>query len=112
MALLNVTGMALWLQAPAGQADGGSGVLIQMVILLAVFVVFFYFMIWRPQRKRQQEHQALMDSLKKGDEVITAGGVYGKVRKVEKDHIVLEVDEEGRTLKIMKDSIIQKEKAA
>ncbi len=103
--------MALFLQPPAG-GDPGSGALPQMIVILVVFVVFFYFMIWRPQKKRQQEQKALMESLKKGDEVITAGGILGKIRKVEKDHIVLEVDEEGRTLTVMKDSIIQKEKAA
>jgi preprotein translocase subunit YajC len=99
----------LALQQPA--SDGG-GALLQMVFLLVVFGVFFYFFLWRPQRRRQQEHQALVESLKRGDEVITSGGVYGKIRKVEKEYILLEVDEEGRTLQIMKDSVIQKEKAA
>lgn len=110
--LASVAGLTLFLQQPSTDSGGGMGFMLQIVLMFVVFGAVTYFMVIRPQRRRQQEHQALMESLKRGDEVITTGGIYGKIKKVEKDHIVLEVDEEGRTLKIMRDSVIEKEKAA
>ena len=75
--------------APAG-ADGTS-----MLIMLAVFGLVFYFMIYRPQAKRVKEHKGLMSELSKGDEVLTQGGIVGKIAKVsdEKDFIVVSVSE-------------------
>jgi preprotein translocase subunit YajC len=75
--------------APAG-ADGTS-----MLIMLAVFGLVFYFMIYRPQAKRVKEHKGLMSELSKGDEVLTQGGIVGKIVKVsdEKDFIVVSVSE-------------------
>jgi preprotein translocase subunit YajC len=74
---------------PAG-ADGTS-----MLIMLAVFGLVFYFMIYRPQAKRVKEHKGLMSELSKGDEVLTQGGIVGKIVKVsdDKDFIVVSVDE-------------------
>ncbi|CCP02325.1 UPF0092 membrane protein yajC [Erwinia amylovora Ea644] len=53
-----------------------------MVIMLVVFGLIFYFMILRPQQKRAKEHKKLMDSIAKGDEVLTTGGLVGRVTKV------------------------------
>ena len=61
------------------------------ILLLAGFVAIFYFLLWRPQSKRRKEHQALMASLSKGDEVVTAGGIMGQVTKVEDDFVMLRV---------------------
>ena len=76
--------------APA-PADGGM----EMIIMLAVFGLVFYFMIYRPQAKRVKEHKGLMASLAKGDEVLTQGGIVGKIVKVsdEKDFIVVSVSD-------------------
>jgi len=52
------------------------------VIMLVVFGLIFYFMILRPQQKRAKEHKKLMDSISKGDEVLTSGGLVGRVTKV------------------------------
>lgn len=52
------------------------------VIMMVIFVLFFYFAIWRPQSKRTKEQQSLMDSLAKGDEVMTSGGMVGKIVKI------------------------------
>ncbi len=68
---------------------GGLGMIDLM--LLAGFVLIFYFLLWRPQSKRRKEHQALMGSLSKGDEVITAGGLVGQITKVEEDFIKLQI---------------------
>lgn len=61
--------------------------------MLLVFVAFFYFLIWRPQSKRQKEHKALMDSLVKNEEVVTNGGIVGKITKVNDEFVVIEVAE-------------------
>lgn len=69
---------------------GGMGVMGQ-VIFFAGFILIFYFLIWRPQSKRAKEHKALMAGLNKGDEVVTSGGVAGKITKVSDDFIVVEI---------------------
>ncbi len=61
------------------------------IVLLVGFVLIFYFLMWRPQAKRQKEHRALLESLTKGTEVVTNGGVLGTVTKVNESYIVLEV---------------------
>ena len=71
---------------------GGMGVMGQ-IIFFAGFILIFYFLIWRPQSKRTKEHKALMGGLNKGDEVVTSGGVAGKIIKVADDFIVLEIAE-------------------
>lgn len=74
--------------AQAG-ADGASS-LMGMLPILLMFVVLYFLMI-RPQMKRQKEHRNLVAALAKGDEVITAGGMLGKVTKVSDSYITLEV---------------------
>ncbi|EOA5629913.1 preprotein translocase subunit YajC [Providencia rettgeri] len=65
-----------------------------MVIMLVVFALIFYFMILRPQQKRAKEHRKLMESITKGDEVLTTGGLIGRVTKVsETGYVVLELSE-------------------
>lgn len=86
----------------------GEGNLVTMIIFLVFIVGIFYFFTIRPQRKRQKEHGALIQSLKKGDRVITAGGIYGQVENVEQDSVVLKV-ESGATLRMVKGSIIGKQ---
>ena len=63
--------------AEAGPAGPGS----MDLILLIGFVAIFYFLLWRPQSKRRKEHQSLMSSLDRGDEVVTAGGIVGEITK-------------------------------
>ncbi len=70
--------------APAG--DG-----LTSLLLIGGMFVLMYFMIIRPQRKRQKEHQALIQNVGKGDEVVTNGGVLGKVVKVDENYMVIEV---------------------
>ena len=65
--------------AAGAPAQGGT---IQMVLMLVVFGLIFFFMILRPQQKRAKEHKKLMDSISKGDEVLTTGGLVGRVTKV------------------------------
>ncbi|MEO4047613.1 preprotein translocase subunit YajC [Pseudomonas sp. CAU 1711] len=75
--------------APAAAAGpAGSG--FEWVFLIG-FLVIFYLMIWRPQAKRAKEHKNLLGSLQKGDEVVTSGGIVGKVNKVTDDFVVVEI---------------------
>lgn len=79
--------------AAAGPAPQSGGM--EMIIMLVVFAFVFYFMIYRPQAKRVKEHKGLMSALGKGDEVLTQGGIVGKITKVsdEKDFIVISIAE-------------------
>ncbi|WP_028108741.1 MULTISPECIES: preprotein translocase subunit YajC [Ferrimonas] len=69
--------------AEAGAAPQGGG--LQTLIMLVVFGLIFYFMIYRPQAKRTKDHKNLMSSLSKGDEVLTNGGLVGKIAKIKED---------------------------
>lgn len=71
--------------APGGQSP------FQLLFTFGLFAVVFYFMLLRPQLKRQKEHKSLMDALQKGDEVVFAGGLVGTVTKVEGDFAVIEL---------------------
>ena len=73
-------------------------------ILLGVFALVFYFFLWRPQAKRNKAHKELLAQLKKGDEVVTAGGVAGVVMDVGDNLTVLEIDK-GVKMKVQKASI-------
>ncbi len=76
------------------------------LIMLGVFVVIFYLMVWRPQSKRTKEHKQLMAALGKGEEVVTTGGICGKITKVSDDteFVVVEVAS-GVEMKFQKSSI-------
>ena len=80
--------------AYASDAAAPAGGGFEMLIMLGMFAVIFYFMIFRPQQKRQKEHKNLMASMTKGDEVLTAGGLVGKIAKVseDNDYISLELN--------------------
>lgn len=71
-----------------GGSQGGG---FSFIIMFAVFFLFIYFFIWRPQNKRAKEQQNLLDSLAKGDEVITAGGLLGRISKISGQYITLAV---------------------
>jgi preprotein translocase subunit YajC len=74
-------------QSVTGGADGG---LMSFLPIILMFVVLYFLMI-RPQMKRQKEQKSMMDALGKGDEVVTAGGMVGKVTKVADAYVTLEV---------------------
>jgi preprotein translocase subunit YajC len=76
--------------APAGQSAGITQILMGIAPWLLIFVVFYLLMI-RPQQRRVKEHQAAIDAVKKGDEVITGGGIRGRVTKVTDDEAEVEI---------------------
>jgi preprotein translocase subunit YajC len=75
--------------APAQQQGGG----LSLIMMTGVFILFMYFVMWRPQSKRAKEHRNLINSLAKGDEVVTAGGILGKIVKVSDTYIVLSLND-------------------
>lgn len=75
------------------------------VLLLVAMFAIFYFLLIRPQQKRAKEHKALVEGLKAGDLVITAGGIHGKVAAVQDDSIQLEVAT-GVKIKLSRSSIV------
>jgi len=77
--------------AEAQTGAGGAGDGFTSILLIGGMFVLMYFMIIRPQRKRQKDHQSLVENLGKGDEAITNGGILGKVVKVDENYMVLEV---------------------
>lgn len=76
-------------QTAGGQAAGAS-VLVQMAPLVLIFVVF-YFLLIRPQQKKMKEHKARIDAVKKGDQVVTGGGLVGKVVRVDDIYVDIEL---------------------
>ena len=75
--------------APAGQNAAGGGWQFWIMMIL-IFVVFYFFMI-RPQQKRQKELENKRNSMKKGDKVVTAGGIYGNIKEVQETTFLIEV---------------------
>jgi preprotein translocase subunit YajC len=76
--------------AAAEGAPAGGG--FEMLIMLGMFAVIFYFMIFRPQSKRAKEHKNLINSMAKGDEVLTSGGLVGKITKVSEDNDFIAIE--------------------
>ena len=88
--------------AEAAPAPAGGGT--EMLIMIGIFFAIMYFMIIRPQQKRQKEHKSLMDSLTKGDEVVTNGGMMGKIKAVSDDVVRIELAE-NVIIKVQKHAI-------
>lgn len=88
-----------------GGAEGGGSMIQQMLPLVLIIVVFYFFMI-RPQLKRQKEQKKFRESLKSGDEVITVGGIYGKIVEVKDNIVLLQIDKDVK-IKIDKSTVVQ-----
>ncbi|HAX94299.1 MAG TPA: preprotein translocase subunit YajC [Bacteroidales bacterium] len=101
---MNYLSFILLLGQPAGGGPGQSNALVTFIPLLAVFVIFYFFMI-RPQMKKQKELSNYRNSLKKGDKVITTGGIYGKIYEVKDNFVMLEVGGDLK-LKVDKSALI------
>ncbi|MGE8449635.1 MAG: preprotein translocase subunit YajC [Pseudomonadales bacterium] len=83
---------AAYADAAAPAAAGPAGTGFEWIFLIG-FLAIFYLMIWRPQAQRAKEQKNLLGSLQKGDEVVTTGGIAGKINKVTDDFVVLEVSD-------------------
>mgnify|MGYP001072322664 CR=1 FL=1 len=86
------------------QASSGQNGLIGNLILLGGIAIIFYFFMIRPQQKKQKDQRTFIGAIKKGDMVVTMGGMHGKVIALEEDNVTLEVDR-GARIKFDKTSI-------
>ena len=88
--------------AGAGTADAGAAGLASFIPLILMFAVF-YFLLIRPQQKRTKEHKAMLANLHRGDEVITAGGIFGSIHELGDDYVVLDLGD--TKIKVLRTSI-------
>jgi preprotein translocase subunit YajC len=79
------------LMAPQGQGQGGG--MFSTLIMFGLIIVIFYFMILRPQQKRQKERDKMLNDVQKGDKVITAGGIHGTVMGLEDKTILVQISD-------------------
>lgn len=86
-------------QDAAPQGGGGS-----FLIMMIIFFVIFYFLVIRPQMKQQKEHKQMVEALSKGDEVVTSGGMLGRINQVGDNFILLEVAD-GTEVKVQKNAV-------
>ena len=94
--------MINFLQAEAAaQPGGGMSFMVMMLLMVAVM----YFFMWRPESKRRKEMAKFRENLKKGDKIITAGGIYGVVKEIKETTLLIEVDG-NVTLRIDKNMVV------
>ena len=83
---------------------GGGGFDINSIVLFGGLIIIMYFFFFRPQQKKQKDQKKFIQEIKKGDQVVTIGGIHGKIFSVDDDTIVLEI-EKGVKFKMEKSSI-------
>ncbi|HSG81524.1 MAG TPA: preprotein translocase subunit YajC [Gemmatimonadota bacterium] len=91
--------------APSSQGSGGGAM--GTVIMLAAFVGIFYFLLIRPQRQQQKRHEEMVQSLRRGDEVVTVGGIVGKIIHIKEQQITIKTAEDTR-LVIERDKVARR----
>ena len=91
--------------AMAGGAEQQAGGGMEGIIMLVIMFAIFYLLLIRPQQKRAKQHKQLVENLKSGDQVVTAGGIHGKIVAVQEDIITLEVASNVR-IKVNRPSIV------
>jgi len=92
----------IFLQSAEGAAQQGNSWSFWVMMIL-IFVVFYFFMI-RPQTKRQKEIQKQRESMKKGDKVVTAGGIYGEIKEIQDNAFIITIAKDV-TIKVSKESV-------
>lgn len=103
---MNILTFTLLQAAPAGQAHAWGGSMFRvMIMIIAMFVIMWFFMI-RPQRKQQKELEKFRNSLKRGDKVVTAGGIYGTVDEIKDRTVLIKVDGDVK-LRVDKNSLVR-----
>jgi preprotein translocase subunit YajC len=87
--------------------EGEGGFDWTIIVFLVLIFALFYFLMIRPQRRKQKQQQQMMGELKRGDRVITAGGIYGQIESLSEDSVVIKV-ESGATMRVAKGSVALK----
>jgi preprotein translocase subunit YajC len=94
----------MWISPAYAQSGGDGGGLMTFLPLILIFVVF-YFLLIRPQQKKAKDHRNMVDNVRRGDEVVTGGGIVGKITKVKDDnHIQIEIAE-GVRINVVKGTL-------
>lgn len=88
-----------------GTANMGVGSLLSMLIPLGLMVVFFYFFLIRPEKKRSKEMQEMLNNIQVADEVITNGGIIGRVLSVKEDTVLIETGSDRTKIRVLKSAI-------
>ena len=104
MNILAFLGIADAFADTAPAPTGGLQGMMSFLPMLVILILFMYFMVIRPQTKRAKEHRNLVSNLKKGDEVVTAGGILGKIDEISDDFITLTIAEKTN-IKVQKGSV-------
>ena len=89
--VLSLSSMSLLMGAPPG--DGGAGSSLFSFLPLVAIIAIFYFLILRPQNRKQKETQRMLSALKKGDRVVTIGGIHGVIQSLKENTVIVKVDE-------------------
>ena len=79
-----------------------------MIIFLVLIFAMMYFLMIRPQRRRQREQQELLERIKKGEKVVTSGGIYGQIESISEDTVVIKL-ESGATMRVAKGSVVSEQ---
>ncbi|AJE46338.1 preprotein translocase subunit YajC [Celeribacter indicus] len=90
--------------AQAAGAGGAANPILQFLPLILIFVIMYFLMI-RPQQKKMKEHKAMIEAVRRGDEVVTSGGILGKVTKVREDGLVEIEIAEGVKVRVQKGTL-------
>jgi preprotein translocase subunit YajC len=94
-------------QPASGQASGGGGTqLVTMLVTFGLIIVVFYFLVIRPQNKKTKDAKKMLESIRKGDRVVTIGGMHGYVESVKEDAVVIKIDENVK-VKFSKSAVSQ-----
>ena len=94
--------MTMWTIQVLAQAGGPPAApsvgeqLAQMLPMFVIIVVIFYFLIYRPQKQQREKHKAMLEQLKKGDKVVTSGGIWGTVTNIGKETVTLQVADNAK----------------
>ena len=95
----------MFFDATTQAANGGVSSLLSLLVFPVLLVIMYFFMI-RPQRKQQKELQNFRDALKKGDKVVTIGGIYGTVAEIKEDSVLIEVDNNVK-IRVSKQALVK-----
>lgn len=88
-------------------STGGLGALLTMILPLGLMVLIFYFLIIRPEKKRTKETENMLNNIQVADEVITNGGIIGRVLSVQKDTVMIETGSDRTKIRVVKSAIAQ-----
>lgn len=88
---------------PEGGASPGAGILGILPPMVAMFAIF-YFLLIRPQQKKQKEHEAMLNAVKEGDNILTSGGIYGTIKKIKGDVLTVQIADNVR-VKVSRKSV-------